>query len=381
LPPSEATDGISWIPVIRIASGTRLPEDLTPAVAADWARGADVTREVQFDYDCPDRRLPEYAAWLDEFRALSGVKHLGTTALGGWAMAPGWRTVEAAVDEACPMLYDVKTERPRADGQPDAEPLADSAYVTGLLRQWSDRCRVPWRAGLPNFTRLSLFRGGQALGQIRSWTWEALLDEDVWEQVLSPDKPCGVTFLRCRQTSSLGGVGLQAGDVVALKQCDPSALQNILATLPASGAQGVIWFQMPRAGLASNGWSLPMLASGCAAEPIPTLRHDGSALVLENTGDGDSGPRPPIGYRVRLTVEAGSVREIVPGAFLSAETLREGRPVPAGFATEIVLRFARLPARTSLRTGPFVLSTLTKMPLVLAASLNEDPLPVERDHP
>ncbi len=374
LPAPSGETGPVFVPVIRIASETRLPADLPAREVAAWAKKAGVTQEVQFDYDCPERLLPDYARWLRDFRQSSSVDQLSTTALGGWAITPGWREVEKAVDMAFPMLYDVLPEvAPHPDGEPDARPIVEAAYVTGLLRQWSDHCRVPWQAGLPNFTRLSLFRAGRSLGQIRSWTWEALAVPGACASMARPSgDPPGVAFLRVENLRMLGGVPLQEGDLLAVKTCDPGALGEVLSTLPRSKARGIVWFQMPRPGMASNGWSLPFLASKLTAPPRPILKWEGNHLLLENAGDGDYAPVLPQGHVLRLTVAPGSIREILPGDFDSVEPLREGRAVPLMFASEICFRFTHLPAQASRRTGVLVLADpVPKIPLVRQATVND----------
>lgn len=376
LPEASEGDGLAWIPVIRIDAKTRLPEDLPAAEVARWARDAGMGTEVQFDYDCADRRLPGYARWLREFRESAGVRTLSTTALAGWSRVPGWREVEKSIDAACPMLYDALPERSYAGGgEPDAMPLAEEAYLTGLLRDWSRNCRVPWHAGLPNFTRLSLFRDGKPQGQVRSWTWEALHDPGQWARLPPEDKASpGTVFLEARRALVLGGVAIRQGDHLAVKQADAGALRAALRALPGSTARGVVWFQMPRPGLASSGWSLPMLASDLAGDTRLRLRLEGPLFVLENLGTGDLPPSPPEGHTLRLSIEPGAVREALAGQFLSMETWREGRPVPAAFATEVRLRFPALPAGGSLRSGAVAPPSTTNIPLVRAASLHDRPV-------
>jgi hypothetical protein len=94
-------------------------------------------------------------------------------------------------------------------------------------------------------------------------------------------------------------------------------------------------------------------------------------LVLENGGDGDFGPLLPGGHELRLQVPAGSIAEGLPGDFSSLTALRDGRPVPVSFATEIVLRFARLPAGSSLRSGPLLPFAKN---LAQTATLDHNPL-------
>ncbi len=367
LPPG-CGDAPRLVPVIRIDAAIRDPARIDPVALAGIAWQAGMSDEIQFDYDCPSRLLPEYARLLASFRLASGVRHMGVTALAGWiGEGDRWRAVERVVDEVCPMLYDIDPERAPAETPPDPVPLADAAGIAHWIREWS-ACNKPWLAGLPNFNRLSLFRGGRLLGQIREWTWEEIADPDRFESTRG--KAPGITLLRALEPIHIDGHAILPGDWLALRQCEGAQLRDAAAASAQSRAAGEVWFVFPTKGLAAAAWNVGTIASRFHAQPeldvqfVPDSVRSGR-FVLTNRGVGDLAPVVFNGGRVlRIDLPEGGLRHLPEGDFLAAlSTGSDGRPAPSALASGVRLRFTGLRAGESMATGSATFHALPSGPL------------------
>ncbi|RYD73823.1 MAG: DUF3142 domain-containing protein, partial [Verrucomicrobiaceae bacterium] len=151
--PNRQDTGPSLVPVLRLAAEGAMPlgEAATASVARvlKEALRRTGTAEAQIDFDCPDRRLPEYAAFLTRCRAQIAPARLSVTALAGWSQAPGFAQLQGSVDALFPMFYDLIPDA-AADVQAGRVlPLIDTTTLQRHLDSWS-ACRIPWFAGLPN---------------------------------------------------------------------------------------------------------------------------------------------------------------------------------------------------------------------------------------
>lgn len=342
--------GIKFIPVIRLESSIADPSRIDPGDLARWAKEAGVGDALQFDYDCPDRLLSSYAELLRGFRAAYGSIHLSMTALGAWCESSEWHRIESAVDAVYPMFYDVLPEQKQDAQKPEqARALVDSAYLIDLIRKWDGVTSIPWRAGLPNFTRLSIFQEGKPRGHIRSWVMaDLLLNPSLsYEGSSAP----GVMLFKVNAAAQIGQVSLQADDWLCLRNCDRGALRLLIEAVDKSSAAGVIWFQLPREGLASNGWSLVELGNRFAGKPELKVTLKEGHLVLRNKGNGDLAPNFEQGNELRLSWSRPILREFIAGDFMKVEYSQNGRAVPAVAALELKLRFSGLAAGQSLISG------------------------------
>lgn len=114
------------------------------------------TTHLQFDFDCPVSVLREYATQMNWLLKIRPNWFVGITALASWPTGgEAWQILCKSADEVCPMFYGLEIERPMNTGERPA-PLLDESIVSRWLSRW-DACPVPWRVGLPNFTRLTLF--------------------------------------------------------------------------------------------------------------------------------------------------------------------------------------------------------------------------------
>ncbi len=350
LPKTEEESEIDFVPVIRLEASIKDPAKIDPEDLAQWVKKAGVKDSLQFDYDCPNRLLSSYAELLQDFRRQFGSLHLSTTALGAWCDSQQWGDVESAVDAVYPMLYDVLLEVVQKSSRPDqARALLDSAYVTSLIRKWGEATRIPWRVGLPNFTRLSIFREGKTRGHIRSWSLQQLVsNKDLsYEGRGAP----GVTFFKVSADTRIGQVAVKAGDWLCLRVCDRESLRQVMEEVGKSSAAGVVWFQMPRAGLASSGWSLAEIGSRFEGMPDLKVRLQDDRLVLSNEGDGDLTADFEQGHELRLSWQRPVLREFVAGDFVAAEFSQNGRVVPAVGALQLKLGFSKLEGGQSVASG------------------------------
>ena len=160
------------IPVVRIDPGPAFLERADAvAMLAKWLRHHfqdKVPTSLQLDHDCPVRLLPRYAAFLRELRGELGLKEISITALAGWIDSPAFQQLGEAVDELLPMFYDLTADPPQEIVTGKAKPMAGPEAAAWIAR-WKS-CRTPWRAGLANFERLTLFEAdGKLTGHLKQW--------------------------------------------------------------------------------------------------------------------------------------------------------------------------------------------------------------------
>lgn len=274
--------GIRLVPVVRLDPAG----NLSLAQATPLILNQHLT-ELEVDYDCPDRRLAEYAEFLREVRR--EVPRLTITALAGWIEQPDFREVAAAVTEVAPMFYDLEPD-PMEGKIPRPRPLLDPAKVSVQLQRWS-RCPTPWRAGLPNFARVTIYDSlGKSRGHLRSWRW----DDVCFDRALAVRGPTslGTTLFRVLANHQLAATSLKKDEWLAARWPERVALATIAREAEKQGARGVTYFRLPD-GTAAGGWSLATLAElGDAKTPSLVLRKtNGQNLCLTNDSAIDLAPR------------------------------------------------------------------------------------------
>jgi hypothetical protein len=268
------------------------------------------------------------------------------------------------VEEICPMFYDLQRDPTGVTAASPPPPLLDPAQVLPLLEGWR-RCPTPWRAGLPIFTRITIFDvTGLSRGQIFSWEWDELAFHAKL-RTLGPTK-LGVTLLRAGEALKFAGRALEEGEMVASRQTDRGALDECAAAAEKGGARGVVYFRLPADRDAAT-WTLRALGAP-ATKPQLTLRRDGEQLTLENPDPADLPPRlagerhdRDRGYALEIDSSGPVFREAEAGAFfrVGAHVNPDGKkPQPASVqtATRLTFWFSHLPAGASLRTGLFQLA-------------------------
>lgn len=351
---------LRFVPVVRLESREKSPFspaslDSLHGALAPVAKNSD---ELQLDYDAPDRLLPDYAAALKKIHTV--VPRLSITALPGWSREAAWRLFEGSVDELLPMLYDFEPD-PIVKGAAPL-PLVVPEKLERALGEW-DHCRIPWRAGLPAFARLTLFDpSGKSRGHIREWSWDALC----FDRSLATLRPIdlGVTLLTPRAATRVTNTPINTDQVLAVRWPDRAGLRQVIDRVQKTSARGLVFFRLPDSS-APSGWSLRQLGH---LEATPHLilrqRRDSQELELVNESDGDLEPRLSSttskgeldrGYALELDAPAAIFRDAQEGDFwrVIGHVDPEGarRAVTLPLATRLTFWFSHLRARQSWRTG------------------------------
>jgi hypothetical protein len=378
---SAAVDdrGPEIIPVVRVSTTIRSPEQFSAEAFGRLLRpvvDAAPGRELQIDFDCPDRLLGLYAERLRAVRQFADVRRLTVTALAGWADAPDSAQLWPAVDAVYPMLYDTQVDPAPTPGDPTPcrpRRLLDPDELGRRLRAWH-RCPIPWVAGLPVFARVTLYdAAGHSHGHLRSWDWDDL----IFNSGLRLDRPPagGTTVLRAGRPTRVGENPVEPGEYVAVRTAERGAIQAGITQAEAAGARGVVFFRLPDPPAplrpTGSGWSLAQVlallspdAASMDAAPRLTLRRPadgGERWVLQNDSDRDLAARfdaDDRGYQLELELADGAPgwREALPGDFrrvLGHRFAADDKPVPVviPLAQRLTFWFAGLPAHAALSTG------------------------------
>ena len=341
------------IPVVRLITTQKAPfsdSSIAALISALSTTGMQVP-ELQIDYDCPDRLLAAYANALGRIR--NSGRSIGATALAGWTHNAAWPALQSSVDDLVPMFYDLEADPP---AQP--LPLLDEAKLKGELAEW-DRCKIPWRAGLPSFARVTVYNdAGTSLGHTRDWDWDGLCFNTALETAGA--LRLGVTPLRAVRDCLIGETPIVEGRAVAVRWPDLATLRTAVSDVSRSNADGVVFFRLPDS-TDPSGWSLPQLTH-LNATSHPLLRQTAPGqLALANDSDGDLPPRlsgtAPLdrGYALEIDAPAPIFREAVEGDFWRvtghAHPDVQAVPVPVSLATRLTFWFSRLRARQALHIG------------------------------
>jgi len=330
----------------------------------DAARLADAN-EVQIDFDCPDRRLGEYAAFLAKCRARISPIRLSATALAAWSKSLAFEKLQAGVDSLMPMFYDLVPDAPAQVRAGRVLPLVEAANVAKQIESWR-ACRIPWFAGIPNFARVTIFdREGRSRGHLRAWDWDAVCFNPALTLQAQPAP--GVTLLRAGTDTVLASTPVSAHETVACRWPDLAHLAQAIASAEKAGAAGVAIFRLPGEG-SQGGWSLrqldTLLRERKAGEPEFKVRWAPHGLEMINVSASDLAPRlageageRDRGWQIELESSAGAVfREATAGEFASVfghsnPDAAEPKRVPIPFAQRLTYWFTDLRAGKSRQTG------------------------------
>lgn len=354
-------DQAKLIPVVRLDPG---PDSiLKPDAAASlakWIRfhfDGKPPASLQLDYDCPVRLLPKYAEYITALRAELSLQEVSVTALASWIGTPGIDKVGKAADEMVPMFYDITADPPADVVAGKLVPMA-GGEAGKWIAKWKD-CRTPWRAGLPNFARLTLFQSdGTLSGHLRQWRPETVLDADYLQPLSSGP---GLALYQVARDASLEGTALRKGQLLAWRDTEDETLRQLIAASFASGARGIVWFALPGPGLRATHTPSHLAAMARGESPQPSLKatlDEKGRVTLRNEGPGDLIPAPgKPANRLKLTSnQAGSFAAVGPGEFLSVGP-SEGSRVSINFSHGIELTFY------GLRVGEVVASESGLVPL------------------
>lgn len=346
----------SAIPVLRLDPGPAMMERPDAAASlAKWLRfhfGGKLPSSLQLDYDCPVRLLGRYAAFVAELRSQLGVQTISVTALASWIESPALPRLGEAVDELVPMFYDLTADPPADIVAGKAVPMT-GRDTTQWIGRWK-KCRSPWRAGLPNFERLTLYKSdGSLVGHLRQWSPEALADTPTLKPVA--DFAGGAGY-RAERTMNFQGTRVEAGQLLVWRAPDDEVLKQLIAMSFSSGASGIVWFALPGPGLRASHspQHLAVLARGESPAPVIKASRDSTGrIVLRNEGPGDLVMKPG-GAMHRLVLQSdqpGSFAAAGPGDFFRS-SLPEGSPVSINFSRELVLHFAGLQVKEEIASEP-----------------------------
>jgi hypothetical protein len=330
------------VPVVRIDPGPAFLERPDAAVMlAKWLRHHfqdKVPPSLQLDHDCSIRLLPRYAAFLRELRGELGLKEISITALAGWIDSPAFKQLGETADELVPMFYDLTADLPQDIVVGKAKPM-DGPEAVSWIARWKS-CRTPWRAGLANFERITLFEAnGKLIGHLKQWEPESISHADFLETL---PQFTGGTGYRINRPAILYGTRLEASQILVWRAPDSENLRTLITAAFDAGARGVVWFALPGPGLraAHSPSHLAALARGeTPAHGVHVKLASDGRIVVRNDGPGDLSlaPGTPL-HRLELTAdEAGTFTAAGPGEFTEVTT-----PLPPKFSRKIVLSFPRL---------------------------------------
>lgn len=316
--------------------------------------------EVQLDFDCPERLLGEYARWVRRLGEGLGGTRVSVTALAGWVRAAEFDELCAVVCEMAPMFYDLTADAPEEAVAGRFVPMA-GGEAEGWVREWG-RCGVKWRAGLPNFERVTVFAAdGRLRGHVRGWTRDEVFFHDGLEAVRSRD---GVTVYRVRRAGVLCGTRLEEGGWVVHRMPERGALRRLVKAADEAGAESVIWFALDGPGLVAAYDAVALERGEVEPELVVARRGDGS-VVVRNVGEVDLPSRAVDGADVGNLEKRGWVIELRAdgaGVFRSGSAggfawVGTGGGVPGEFAETMRLHVSSLRAGEEVRSGPILSSS------------------------
>jgi hypothetical protein len=375
------------IPVLRLEANDR--DAFSVAASArlvtkirDFVQKQNIN-ELQIDFDCPDRLLPEYAQALAQCRAV--VRRLSVTALAGWKERASFSALQANADEIVPMFYDLEPDGLEGS-EPRPHPLIDPGVIAQQLSAWRN-CQKPWRAGLPNFSRLTLYDHiGAFRGHLRGWNWNDLCFNPSLRdtgRLIS-----GGALFRIVAVNALAATPLAAGDWICARTPDRSFLSKAARLAAENGAAGVVYFRLPDEAEAS-GWSLAQFVDLDKTSPELALRPRGDGFELFNSSDCDLAPRlrgkmddQDRGYALEIDAPGAIWREAMAGDFWRVNSHaivnESAKSVAVPLASRLTFWFSQLRAHQSLSTGLVSLAPAAKIDSLRYRVLNTDRAPTWR---
>jgi hypothetical protein len=345
--------GLHLVPVVRLeppprwsfsTASTQSLENLLSQIAKSMG-----SRELQIDYEAPDRSIPAYLRFLQQLKAQRSWR-LSVTALAHWSKYTP--QLVGLVDEITPMFYDLDPGRESLrDGR--LANLTDPISAETELDDWK-KCPIPWKAGLPNFSRVTVIDvGGASRGHLRSWAWD-----DVWfSPILEPLAPTtdGQTIFSVLSSGILGVTPLRAGEKVIVRYPDLAQLKQLADKSEQAGSQGVIYFRLAD-GTDMSGFAVSDLL-GEAPEIVTVLPFSADSITLASnkTLMPVVTPNRLRGYALAVKTDGEGWREAVPGQFASISLDPAGTapaPIDLGLGTTMLyFRFSALQAGGTLKTG------------------------------
>ena len=344
------------LPVVRLDPGPAVME--APDGAAMLARwlshhfGDAIPSSLQLDYDCPVRLLPRYGAFIAELRGQLGLKEISITALPSWIDSPAFPKLGVAVQEMVPMFYDLTADPPADITNGKALPIGGEDAVR-WIRRWK-ACKTPWRAGLPNFERLSLFkRDGTLSGHLRQWNPEAVEDAPLLQPVRGFT---GGSAFAVEKSFTFQGTALEEGQTLLWRAPADDDLTELIKGASNAGARSIVWFALPGPGLRTthSPQHLGSLMRGEIPKPAITVKQGaGGRIVIRNNGTGDLTLKPGQEmHRLVLQAEhAGNFATTDAGGFFRI-SVPDDSNVSINFSQRLLLQFPRLLVEEEIESAP-----------------------------
>ena len=345
--PMADTAGMDIIPVFRLKPESAfLGSPDSARLLADQVRDWSGTglREIQIDFDCPDRLLESYAGFLESFGQAVSPAKVSITALASWPRHPKFGKLARAVSSFAPMFYDLEADPPAAVKAVKFRPMAARSMID-LIKLWSD-CPRPWLAGLPNFERLSVFEAsGKLTGHLRGWNPDPVL----FHPGLKPKETGeGITVFEILSPVEISGTKIPSDGILVHRKPDTVLLHELATAADHAGAAGIVYFALPGPGIQAA-CSAAHLCSGTTSPRLLLTSGDKGQVILHNQGPADLTTQI---WEIELSSpNAGAFRSASPGAFAMSEVPGN---VPAEFAGTLVLKFSRLRAGELLASGPIL---------------------------
>jgi hypothetical protein len=347
--PIDGGGDLKIVPVFRLKpdagflGAPAAAESLAKAVRA-WHGERAAPDEIELDFDCPARLLDNYAKFLRAFGDEVHPARVSITALASWPDHPRFEKLADAVSSFHPMFYDLTADTAEEARNNRFQAMADEP-VAVWMEAWKS-CPKPWRAGLPSFERVTVFKAdGTFIGHLRGWR----ADEVFFHPCLKPT-PLGNGMTRFEVTAAgdLAGTRIEPGMKVVHRAPDVGELADLAKFAELYGAEGVIWFALPGPGIPAALSAAQLTHLKAAAGPTLSLERNG-VLRLENPGPADLTTRA---WELEIrSSQPAAFRSASPGEFAEVTTVDA---VPAELSTTLTLRFSRLPAGESIRSGPLV---------------------------
>jgi len=347
---------LSIVPVLRLATdpGEELPEATFPEVIEKLNQLASESgaKQLQIDYECSDLRIPNYLDFLRRLKESGHTWRLSISALGHWSKYAN--QFNGLADEITPMFYDLNPMREEMTNGV-LPTLFDSATAQAQILAWKD-CSLPWRAGLPNFSRISVVaKSGQASGNVRKWSWD-----DIWfSPFLAPSTPTShaQTVFMVTSEGRLGWTPLSPGETVVVRYPERTALHAVLPWIKQAGAEGAIYFRLAGADDMSGFSPLDLAQEKIVSPSFRVSCDESSRITIKNCSQIDLMPQvmgnAPGQRGYSLVVHASSAiwRDALPGGFAAVTRQLDVSSESGSAGMTLRFWFSHLAANNSLETG------------------------------
>ncbi len=344
---------LHFVPVLRLEPPPGWAFSPASSVALEKLAGQIIevtgSDKLQIDYEASDRSIPAYAQFLRHLKAERSW-HLSITALGHWSKYAS--QMVDLVDEITPMFYDLNPRRESLSNGRLAN-LIEPSSADIEIEEWKN-CPIPWKAGLPNFSRVTVVDGhGMSRGHLRSWTWDDIWFSPLLES-LSPTSG-GQTVFDVLSSGILGVTPVRAGEKVVVRYPDLNQSKQLAAKAEQAGSQGVIYFRLADGTDMSGYAAYDILENASETVTVSSSSADSITLSSNRTLMPVVTQTHIRGYALGLKTDGEGWREAIPGQFVSISLdPADTRPTQGDLGlgtTTLYFRFSSIPAGGALKTG------------------------------